>query len=169
MTNILSNAIVPIDVRKGKVFQGSVIYVAAEVAVSQLLRTIMSAPRKSFAELTAVHTLSLGIMGGANAPLKKKHTGYGGPFTEGLMNGAMGIPALYIAQYIYNTFFRGFHLSFWSMKDTLIMAAAKILTRPILDKLYSRAKFIQNGLDAQASLEAHQSEASNLKRGAIGS
>ena len=53
MTNILSNAVIPIDVRKGKVFQGSVIYVAAEVAVSQLLRTIMSAPRKSFAELTA--------------------------------------------------------------------------------------------------------------------
>ena len=74
----------------------------------------------------------------------------------------MGIPALFIAQYVYNTFGKGFHMPFWSMKDALIMAAAKILTRPLLSMVYDKSKFTQNALDAQSFAEQLQVKASNF-------
>ena len=63
VSSIVKNAVAQINPKKKKVLQGSVIYVALEVAVSKLLRTIMKADNKTIAELAAVHTVSLGLMG----------------------------------------------------------------------------------------------------------
>ena len=163
MSNIFKNAILPLDFRKGKVVQGTIVYVAAEVLVAKVLRRIMKADNKSIMELAAVHTVSLGIMGGTSAIFKKEE-GWGTPnFSTKIKEGAMGIPAVFLAQYIYNTFGKGFHMPFWSMKDALIMAAAKILTRPLLAMVYDKSKFTQNALDAQQLLEDEQVRASNFR------
>ena len=162
MTNIFNNAILPLDFRKGKVVQGTAIYVAAEVLVSKLLRKIMKADNKGWLELTAVHTVSLGIMGGTTAVFGKEEGWGSDEFSKKIKQGAAGIPALFIAQYIYNTFGKGFHMPFWSMKDALIMAAAKILTRPLLAMVYDKSQFTQNALDAQALMEDMQVRASSF-------
>ena len=162
MSNIFKNAILPLDFRKGKVVQGTLVYVAAEVLVSKVLRRIMKADNKTVMELAAVHTISLGIMGGTSAVFSMED-GYGSEdFSKKIKGGAMGIPALFVAQYIYNTFGKGFHMPFWSMKDALIMAAAKILTRPLLAMVYDKSKFTQNALDAQTLAEHLQVKASNF-------
>ena len=120
----------------------------------------MRADNKSVMELAAVHTISLGLMGGTTAVFSMED-GYGAKdFSKKIKGGAMGIPALFVAQYVYNTFGRGFHMPFWSMKDALIMAAAKILTRPLLAMVYDKSQFTQNALDAQALMEDMQVRAS---------
>ena len=162
-TNIFSNAIAPLDFRKGKVVQGTALYVAAEVAVSKVLRKIMRADNKGFMELAAVHTVSLGLMGGFTVAMSDGDSYGAENFTSKIKGGAMGIPAVFIAQYVYNTFGRGFHMPFWSMKDALIMAAAKILTRPLLAMVYDKSKFTQNALDAQTLAEHLQVKASTFK------
>ena len=163
MSNIFKNAILPLDFRKGKVVQGTAVYVAAEVLVSKILRRIMKADNKGWMELAAVHTISLGFMGGTTAVFNKKDGWGSDKFADKVKQGAMGIPALFIAQYVYNTFGKGFHMPFWSMKDALIMAAAKILTRPLLAMVYDKSKFTQNALDAQGLLEDMQVRASSFK------
>ena len=40
--NVLSNAIAPIDIRKGKQVVGAAEYVALEVAVSKIVRTVQT-------------------------------------------------------------------------------------------------------------------------------
>ncbi len=166
MSNIFKNAIRPIS--SGPQIKGTLTYVALEVAVSKLLRTIMKADNKTVAELAVVHSISLGLMGGTGAALNNPGETvlpYGEKSSRRqIMQGAKGIPALYLAQYIYQTFFNGFSMTFWSVKDALIMAAAKILTRPIAAKLYGKNKFLQNSLDAQQFLEWNQNMFSNFRR-----
>lgn len=166
--NIIKNALNTLNPMTPKVLQGSIIYVALEVAVSKVLRKIMRADTKSYTELAVVHSMSLGFMGGTSVALNNPGS-IGTLYSDKRMlkhvkQGAKGIPALFIAQYVYNTFFYGFGLTFFSMKDALIMGAAKILTRPIAAQLYKRAKFVQNGLDAQSSVEQAQMVGSNLAR-----
>ena len=121
----------------------------------------MSADNKSIAELAIVHTASLGIMGGVGTALNNPRESVN-PYGAIMRHVNQG--AKFLAQYIYNVFFYGPASSFFSMKDALIIAAAKILTRPIASKLYDKAKFIQNGLDAQQMLEEAQGVASNFRR-----
>ena len=109
-----------------------------------------------------MHTVSLGIMGGTTAVFGKEEGWGSDEFSKKIKQGAAGIPALFIAQYIYNTFGKGFHMPFWSMKDALIMAAAKILTRPLLAMVYDKSQFTQNALDAQALMEDMQVRASSF-------
>ena len=166
--NVIYNAVDQINPQKMKVVQGSVVYVALEVAVSKLLRRIMSADTKSLVELAAVHTISLGFMGGIGAGLNNPGEKLKPYALDGVIvhaqQGAKGVIAVYLAQYIYNVFFFGVKSSFFSMKDALIIAAAKVLTRPIAAKLYDKAKFLQNSLDAQQLLEEAQGIASNFAR-----
>ena len=122
----------------------------------------MKADIISVMELAAVHTISLGIMGGTSAIFKKKEGWGTKKFADKVKEGAAGIPAVFIAQYVYNTFGKGFHMPFWSMKDALIMAAAKIITRPLLSMVYDKSKFTQNALDGQQLLEDEQVKASNF-------
>ncbi len=169
--NVLMNAIRPLST--GGAIKGSATYVAIEVAVSKLLRQVMGSDNKSIMELATVHTISLGFMGGVSTVLNNPNemaTQYGNKsIMRQITQGAKGIPAVFLAQYIYQTFFNGFRMSFWSMKDALIMAAAKILSRPIAAKLlYNNVKFVQNALDNVYVMESAQAATSNLRRIAEG-
>ena len=169
--NIPVNAIVPFDPRKGKLLLGSLQYVAFEVLVSKIARFILKAPR-GWVDLAFVHTLSLPFMGGAvgfldsNSQMKKTKLAYGELFRDG----AKGIPAVLLAQWILDTFAKGFHFPWFNMKELLITAGAKTLTRPItgfiIGYLPSDA---QDALTTVEALVALQNAKSSLKTAAASS
>ena len=166
VSNVFKNAILPIS--SGAMVKGSAVYVALEVAVSKILRMVMGADNKGFIELAVVHTMSLALMGGVGASMQstgESVTPYGEKkVSQHIKQGMKGVPALFLANYIYNTFFYGFYQGSFSTKNLLIMAAAKILTRPIASKVYPMSKFTQNAFDAQQLMETAQGLASNFAR-----
>ncbi len=81
-----------------------------------------------------------------------------------MKQGLKGVPALFLANYIYNTVLTGLYVGSFSMKNLFIMAAAKMLTRPIASKIYPIAKITQNAFDGQHLMEQAQVEASNFNR-----
>jgi len=66
-TNVLTNVITPVDPRRTDLLFGSLEYVAAEVVVAKIVRKIIKADTKGWAELAYIHTLSLPFIGGAGA------------------------------------------------------------------------------------------------------
>ncbi len=165
--NVFKNAVSPFS--SGKALKGSVSYVALEVAVSKLLRKVMGMDNKSWTELCVVHALTLPILGGVGAMLSNNDgrptRGYGAKkMAIHIKEGAKTVPALFTAQYVYNTYCHGLGLHFWSVKDALVMATAKILSRPIAAKLYAKSKFFQNAFDAIQLLHESQALQSNLRR-----
>ena len=167
MVNVIKNAFAPFS--SGKAMKGSISYVALEVAVSKLLRKVMGMDNKSWTELCVVHALTLPILGGVGAALNGSDVqptrGYGAKKSAiHIKEGAKTVPALFTAQYCYNTYCHGLGLHFWSVKDALVMATAKILSRPIAAKLYSKSKFFQNAFDSIQLLHECQALQSNLRR-----
>ncbi len=166
ISNVFKNAILPLS--SGPMVKGSLTYVALEVAVSKLLRRISGSADKPILQLAVVHTMSLALMGGVGASMTnvgETLVPYG---TKGMKQhvkqGMKGVPALFIANYIYNTFFYGFLMGGFSGRDLMITAAAKILTRPIAAKLYPMTKFTQKAFDAQQMMEQTQMFMSNFGR-----
>ena len=164
--NVFKNAILPLN--GGAMLKGSVVYVALEVAVSKLLRRISGTADKGIIHLAVVHTMSLALMGGVGASMTSPGESvvpYGDKrIRQHIKQGMKGVPALFLANYIYNTFFYGFLFGGFSMRDAMITAAAKILTRPIASKVYPMAKFTQNALDGQQLMEEAQLMGSNFSR-----
>ena len=168
--NVLSNAIAPVDFRKAKQLVGTVEYVAAEVLVSKVVRTVLKLENRGIFELAFVHLLSIPFMGGIGAPfgnIRNVHTtnGYG----QAAVDGAKGIPGVLIAQWILATASKGFHFPWFNMKDLMITAGSKVLSRPlvysILDKLPVDA---QAGFAVMDQLIQNQVGKSNLSRAASG-
>ena len=62
LANIASNAAAP--VMGQSLALGTVEYVLLEAAVSMLLRRVIKAPRRSFLQEVALHTISLPFLGG---------------------------------------------------------------------------------------------------------
>ena len=143
--NILTNIDLPYDFRRTKLLLGSLEYIAFEVVVAKMLRKIMRADNLGWARLSYIHALSLPFMGGA-AGFFDENNGYTGPrqkdqkevaFTDQLMDGAKGIPAVLLAQWILDSFAKGFHAPWFNMKDLLITAGTKALTRPLIGFIFT--------------------------------
>ena len=154
-TNVFTNVITPFDPRRTKLLLGSLEYIAAEVIVAKVVRKIIRADNKGWFELAYIHALSLPFMGGTAAFFERKSP-YVGQDTAGkevgfgthVMDGAKGIPAVLVAQYIIDSISKGFHAPWFNMKDLLITAGTKALTRPIIGFVY---KYLPN--DARDNLE----------------
>ena len=166
LKHVFMNILLPLN--GAKMLKGSVLYVALEVAVSKLLRKITGFQDRSIMELSIVHTMSLPLMGGLSATMNntgESAVGYGSDrIRQHAKQGLKGVPALFLANYIYNTFNNGFYVGSFSMKNLFIMAAAKMLTRPIASKVYPMAKFTQNAFDGQQYMEEQQMRQSNFSR-----
>ena len=163
--NIGTNAILPFDPRKMKLILGSAEYIALEVFVSAVVRKIMKAP-KGYMELVAIHALSLPLMGGAVGFVGNNRDMRGGAkWGDLFMDGAKGVPAVLLAQWVLNTFYSGFAFPWFNMKDLLITAGAKIITRPLTSMIidYLPADF-QDGLDLLNGIVTRQSDASTLRK-----
>ena len=118
IVNIGKNAIAPFS--SGSLAFGSAQYVAAEVAVSWVLRRLLSMPRP-LGKIAFIHGLSLPIMGGA-AGFAAPAAGYDDTYTNQAIAGVKGIPAVLIAHYIYQVFERGFTVPSGGMKEYLLQA-----------------------------------------------
>ena len=171
LKHVFMNVLLPLN--GAKMLKGSVLYVALEVAVSKLLRKISGFQDRSIMELSIVHTMSLPLMGGLSAMMTSPNestVAYGSDrIRQHAKQGLKGVPALFLANYIYNTFHNGFYVGSFSMKNLFIMAAAKMLTRPIASKIYPMAKFTQNAFDGQQLMEEQQIRQSNFSRIPVGS
>jgi len=143
--NILSNVVLPFDFRRTKLLLGSLEYIAFEVLVAKMLRKLIKADNVGWAKLAYIHALSLPFMGGA-AGFFNEQDGYTGvrkedqktvAFTDHLMDGAKGIPAVLLAQWILDSFSKGFHAPWFNMKDLLITAGTKAITRPVIGFIFT--------------------------------
>ena len=164
--NVFKNVAAPFST--GSMLKGSVAYVALEVAVAKVLRKILKVDNKTYTELACVHAMTLPLLGGMSAMFANKDslfTPYGTKkIAAHIKEGAKSLPALFTAQYVYDSYCHGIGLRFWTAKEALIMAVAKIMTRPIAAKLYGSAKIAQNAFDSVALLHTAQGYQSNLAR-----
>ena len=166
--NVLSNAIAPIDIRKGKQVVGAAEYVALEVAVSKIVRTVLKMEHRGFLELAWIHAVSIPFMGGLGAPFGASkgllETGENAGYTAAFKDGAKGIPAVLAAQWVIATAYKGFHFPWFPMKDLLITAGSKTITRPIAHAIIGNLpKDMADGLLVLDALVGRQVDASNLK------
>ena len=142
-TNVVTNVVTPFDPRRTKLLLGSLEYIAAEVVVAKVVRKIIKADTKGWFQLAYIHALSLPFMGGTAAFFEQQapyvgqdNTGNPVSVTTQLMDGAKGIPAVLVAQYIIDSMSKGFHAPWFNMKDLLITAGTKALTRPVIGFIY---------------------------------
>ena len=126
-TNIATNVILPFDPRRTKLLLGSLEYIAFEVVIAKIVRKIIKADNKGWLHLGYIHALSLPFMGGAagffNQNIvynRQDQQGKPAGFTTHLTDGAKGIPAVILAQWILESFTKGFHAPWFNMKDLLI-------------------------------------------------
>ena len=119
--------------------EGSVEYVAIEVLVGQLVRTLMGMKRH-WIESAEIHSFSLPMLGPLNigAPLgdfagKDDKVKYADEITEG----AKGVPGV-IAGYIAREFLHnGLRIPGFANKDFLALIVGKILSRPVTQAIFS--------------------------------
>ena len=141
--NIGTNIILPFDPRRTRLILGTLEYVAAEVVVTKIVRKLMRAENKGWLELAYIHALSMPFLGGAAAFVAAADR-YEGTAESGgavgvvnnVVDGAKGIPAVLIAQYIIQSFSKGFHVPWFNLKDLFVTAASKALTRPLVGFVY---------------------------------
>ena len=143
--NILSNVVLPFDPRRTKLLLGSLEYIAFEVVVAKMVRKLMKCDNLGWLKLAYIHALSLPFMGGA-AGFFDEQEGYTGPkskdqkpvgFVDQLTDGGKGIPAVLLAQWILDSFSKGFHAPWFNLKDLLITAGTKALTRPLVGFIFT--------------------------------
>ena len=122
--NVWNNSIAPYDPRKSQLVMGNAQLIAVEVTVSKILRKILRMADESIFRLTLIHAASLPLLGGAGgyfAPAKRLGD-TNATYAEQFADGAKGIPAVFIGQYVINTAFQGFHMPKISIQDMLITA-----------------------------------------------
>ena len=176
----LNNTILPFDVRvnksvgtgptfglpSGNLAAGTLQIIAVEVLMSKLIRVMLKMENKSFGRLILVHSISMPLIGGlvgfVDPPTQLKD---GPTLAEAFMGGVKAVPAVFMAQYITNTALKGLHVPKLSIRDILITAASKILTRPLLKYVYGyMPAAVQGNFDANDDMVLQQVGASRLKR-----
>lgn len=160
LANIAANAAAP--VMGQTLVLGTVEYVLLEAAVSMLLRRVIKAQRRPFLQEVALHTIAMPFVGGLGAPLGKGGS-YSAPYTDQLIDGSKGIPAVLFAQYVQQTAAKGFHLPSLSVNDLVITAVSKAITRPITKIVYDFAPaMLKEHIERVRLLIARQENASLL-------
>lgn len=163
--NIFSNALAPLDFNKTGRLIGTAEYVAAEVIVSKIVRSVLRMENRGIMELALIHLISIPFLGGVGAPfpaqasITNQAAGYG----RAVADGAKGIPAVLVAQWILQTAYKGFHFPWFSMKDLLVTAGSKTITRPIVYSFAAKLPTnMADGLRVIDELYARQRQVSNL-------
>ena len=173
-----------------RIAMGNAQIVAAEVLVSKLLRKILGMENRSFAYLVAVHATSLPLVGGLQAPFVGP-VGFGPSASFGsvfakpkgkardvkatsswipntnldyVKAAAASVPAVWLAEYIVNTSGVGFHVPKPGIRDALMTAASKILTRPLIGMSFDTIlpEAIRRNFEDASALEAVYNGASSL-------
>ena len=162
--NVFNNAILPFDVRKVSLVAGSAQLVLVEVIVSKVIRKILGMGSRGFAELAAIHAVSLPFLGGLSGFFESNKAISGQTYGSAFQDGAKGVPAVLLSQYLINTAARGMHVPSFSFKEVLVTAASKTLTRPLIVLAYPKLhKSLQSNFRAVNRMEQMQNQNSNLK------
>jgi len=132
----ISNLLTGFDFfEKPALAMGVLQYILLEVLVSRLFRFLVDHP-KTWTEDFFIHIISIPFLGGLSAWSGNAGT-YDDNFFSLLLDGARGIPAVFVSQYIVSSFEEGPTLPGpFDMKDVLITAASKAITRPLAGFLY---------------------------------
>ena len=166
-----------------QVAMGNAQLVAAEVLISKLLRKILGMSQRSFTYLVAVHAASLPLIGGLSAPFsppvgyragvyatekfvkgKGKQKGWGGNMAV-LKAAAASVPAVWLAEYVVQTSGVGFHVPKPNIRDALMTAAAKMLTKPLIGMSFETIlpAAVRNNFEVASALESAYNRASSLR------
>ena len=137
--------------------------ITVEVLIAKVIRKVLNMGNRGVLELAFIHAVSLPMMGGFSAmfgkPLK-----YGMKNMEAFKDGAKGIPAVFAAQYITNVANRGFQIPKVSVKEILVTAASKMLSKPLINVMFDKLpKAVMDNFTIQLLMEAKQAAASNLR------
>ncbi len=168
--DVFKNSVAPINVTAtdgtDRVI-GNAQVVALEVAVSKLLRWGLRMAPRGILELAFIHTVSLGFMGGLAGPFDRSAPIDGDvKTTDALFDGMKLVPAVFAAQYVASVARQGLNLGFKqiSVKDLLITAASKAVTRPLWNLIYKQLpQKMADGLDTHDNMVERQRAASRLK------
>ena len=163
--NVFWNGILPYDVRKTGLVIGCAQLVAIEVVVSKIIRKVLGMGGRGVMELALIHVISLPFLGGVGGFFDTPGALGGEEVSDSFKNGAKAVPAVFLAQYIVNTGTSGFHIPKVSMKEILVTAASKLLSRPLIVMMYPKLhKTLQKNFDLWNAMEQNQNQASNLKK-----
>jgi hypothetical protein len=169
VTNVLRNAVAPVDITQGSAqVLGTAEFVAVEVLVSKMVRSMLKMENRSVWDLFWIHLLSVPFLGGIGAPFGdiralrdlQPQEGY----TKAVKDGLKGVPAVLAAQWVFNTASKGFHVPWFTIKDILIIAGSKAITRPLVYSVI--AKLPPTVAEAYAVVDVlvqRQSIGSNLR------
>ena len=136
--DVFDNSTVAFNPTNSRLVMGNAQVIAAEVALSKVIRWFLKVPKRSILDLATVHTVSQTFLGGFSGYFNQSQPLANNPSTmTALQDGAKGIPGLLFAQYIVNTAYNGLHFPKWTFKEFLILGASKALTRPIINMAYS--------------------------------
>ena len=162
--NVLNNTVLPLDPRKPDLLVGSIQLITLEVLMAKTIRKVLSMGNRGFLELALIHAVSLPMMGGFSGVFGQNKQYNASTAQSSFQDGAKGIPAVFMAQYITNVAAKGFHVPKVSMKEILVTAASKVLTRPLITLMYPKLhKQLQDGFDVENRMEIKQQIVSNLK------
>ena len=163
--NVIDNAIAPVDFRNTGQLIGTAEYVAVEVLVSKMVRTILKMEDRGIGELAAIHVLSIPFLGGAGAPFGPIAPFSGqNSYQQALMDGAKGVPAVLLAQWVLATSTKGFHLPWFSIKDILVTAGSKAISRPLVYSIIDKLPVGVEGFAVMDELVNRQVGASKIRR-----
>ena len=165
ITNSAKNLVLPFSAGTTAAI-GGVEYVTIEVLVDMILRMILRAPKRGVFQLAVIHALTLPMIGGitklyGDAPIDYSS----GTLLNQTKDGAMGVPAVFLAQYIYSSAFRGFYIpSGFSMRDILVTILAKTVTKPLISSVWRflPKEMVQDTLTQLNSIFRAEVRASNL-------
>ena len=124
---------------------------------------------KGLVELATVHAVSLAFMGGAAGFMDPPSNIASAKLLTQLRDGAKGIPAVLLAMWTVDTLNYGFHAPFtkWTLKDVLVSAASKALSRPIFSMMYPMLpKPIRDPFNLTELMVSRQTNSSTLRAGA---
>ena len=163
--DLMTNAFTPVNPTNTTLLMGEAQVIAAEVALSTVIRWFLKAPKRAIMDLVAVHGVSQAFLGGFGGYFDKNK-----PFskdlstTDALKDGAKAVPGLLFGKYVVNTAYVGLHMPTWSMQEFLILAASKALTRPLINLAYAQLpQAVQNNFAEHDIMVENQVVASRWK------
>ena len=163
ITNVLNNTILPFDIRKPDLLGGSLQLITVEVLVAKVIRKILGMGNRGVLELAFIHAVSLPMMGGLSSAFGATRP-YGMTHYQAFQDGAKGIPAVFAAQYITGVANRGFTVPKVSVKEILVTAASKMLSKPLINVVFTNLpKAMKDNFEIENMMEQKQAAASNLK------
>jgi hypothetical protein len=145
---------------------GTSFSVAMEVLVESIVRKFAMGQKQTIMRTAIKHMISQPFHGGL-APFGEKWTNAGdATYTQSFMDGAKGVPAVLFAQYIMNVFDRGFHIPAIDIKELLVTAGTKTITRPLMATVYKwLPKTVTDQLAVLDAIYNAQRDASNFGKG----